>query len=100
MIKDLSEAIYYCTITDAMEKSEEHQKEEVRTINYYTSPLNPPMLGKVYPDYYRDLEREGGYMYYPTGNGGNMSNTPGGNSNSNNNSNGMQNGGRSTNYYT
>ena len=27
MIKDLSEAIYYCTITEAMEKGEKEEKE-------------------------------------------------------------------------
>ena len=40
MIKDLSEAIYYCTITDSMQKTDE-QKEmrSVSNINYYTSPM-------------------------------------------------------------
>ena len=38
MIKDLSEAIYYCTITEAMEEKE--------------------------PEYYRDAERKKGVMYY------------------------------------
>lgn len=50
MIKDLSEAIYYCTITEAMEEKE---KEEM---HYYTN--------KRYPDYYRDVDREYGRMYY------------------------------------
>ena len=59
MIKDLSEAIYYCTITQSMEKSEDKERGETN-INYYTTP-------KMYPDYYRDMERTGGYMYYPTG---------------------------------
>lgn len=57
MIKDLSEAIYYCTITQSMEKAEKEQEErpaEVRNINYYT-----PMP-----------------MYYP--NGGNGGNSGGG----------------------
>lgn len=65
MIKDLAEAIYYCTITDSMQKSEQIKGET--NINYYTSPR------MMYPDY-RDMERTGGYMYYPTssqGNGGN-----------------------------
>ena len=65
MIKDLSEAIYYCTITEAMEKSEKQEGETVNNINYYTTPMN---YNKVYPDYYRDVERNGGYMYYPGGN--------------------------------
>ena len=37
MIKDLSEAIYYCTITQAMEKTD---KQENRSVNYYTMPNN------------------------------------------------------------
>ena len=84
MIKDLSEAIYYCTITEAMEKSDKQQKETVNNINYYTTPMN-----KMYPDYYRDMERNGGYMYYPGGSNGNS-----GNSGNNGNSNG------SMSYYT
>ena len=67
MIKDLSEAAYYCTITEAMEKtSNEDQKRNVN-LNYYT-----PMYygGGKYPmDAYRDVERHGGYMYYPGGSG-------------------------------
>ena len=53
MVKDLSEAIYYCTITESMEKSD--QMKGGNTVNYYTMPA------------YRDMERTGGYMYYPTG---------------------------------
>lgn len=40
MIKDLSEAIYYCTITQSMQKAEE-EKPEVRNINYYTPMYYP-----------------------------------------------------------
>ena len=88
MVKDLSEAIYYCTITEAMEKSEKQEGETVNNINYYTTPMN--YNNKMYPDYYRDMERNGGYMYYPVGNV----------SGENNSSSGMNNGGRSTSYYT
>ena len=96
MIKDLAEAIYYCTITDSMEKSEENGKSNQgeTNINYYTTPTTPILpydYGmRMYPPYpdYRDMERTGGYMYYPTGNNG-------GNSNSGNSGNS---GGR--NYYT
>ena len=77
MIKDLSEAIYYCTITDSMEKAEEKEKSSVSNINYYTTPM--------YPEY-RNMERNNGYMYY-SGGSGNM----GGNSSSN---------GGTTSYYT
>ena len=62
MVKDLSEAIYYCTITESMEKAEKQESETINNINYYTAPNG---YNKVYPDYYRDLERENGYMYYP-----------------------------------
>lgn len=69
MIKDLAEAIYYCTITESMEKSEENKSQGETNINYYTTPY----YNKMYPDY-RDMERTGGYMYYPTsGNGESMS---------------------------
>lgn len=59
MIKDFSQAIYYCTITDSMEKAEkENQQTPVNNINYYTTPE------------YRNMQRAGGYMYYPASNGG------------------------------
>lgn len=99
MIKDLSEAIYYCTITEAMEKTNE--PKEVNNINYYTSPD------------YRGIERTGGYMYYPTaGNGGSgymyyptsgNSGGSGGNSSGGGNSGGSRGSGRTgsnTSYYT
>ena len=50
MIKDLSEAIYYCTITEAMEEKEYHKREK-----YYTEP------------YYRDMDSDYGRMYYTPG---------------------------------
>ena len=69
MIKDLAEALYYCTITESMEKSEENKSQGETNINYYTTPY----YNKMYPDY-RGMERTGGYMYYPTSsNGGGMS---------------------------
>lgn len=55
MIKDFSEAIYYCTITESMEKSDKHKKEMEMEPRYY-----PPMT------YYRDMDRGNGTMYYPT----------------------------------
>lgn len=57
MIKDLSESIYYTSITDAMEESEKERK--VNNTYYYTMP---------YEDYNR------GRMYY---NGGQYSVNPG-----------------------
>ncbi len=88
MIKDLAEAIYYCTITESMEKSEENKSQGETNINYYTTPY----YNKMYPDY-RDMERTGGYMYYPTG--GNSGSMNGG---SNGGNSGGSRGGRS--YYT
>ena len=63
MVKDLSEAIYYCTITKAMfEREEEQQGKEYY---YYTE--------KIVPEHYKE-EDDWGKMYYssPTGssNGG------------------------------
>lgn len=100
MIKDLSEAIYYCTITEAMEKPDE--AKEINNINYYTSPVY-----SKYPDY-RDMQRTGGYMYYPTGsymyysNGGNAggSGSSNGGGNASGASQGSSRGGSSTSYYT
>lgn len=53
MIKDLEEAIYYCTITEAMKEKE--QKKE--THHYYTT----------YPYIDRDMDRDYGRMYYDGG---------------------------------
>jgi hypothetical protein len=53
MIKDLSEAIYYCTITESMEKGDKEKEKE-----------------KYYPvDYYRDMDKPYGYMYYTDSHG-------------------------------
>lgn len=54
MIKDLSEAIYYCTITESMEKVDKEKEQTPMNFNYYTTPM-------------RDMERKNGYMYYPDG---------------------------------
>ena len=59
MIKDLSQAIYYCTITESMEKVDKKEEQTpINNINYYTTPE------------YRNMQRAGGYMYYPASNGG------------------------------
>ena len=54
MIKDLAEAIYYCTITEAMEENNKEEKKQ-QHVMYYT-PY------KIYPDYYRDMDYN--KMYY------------------------------------
>ena len=51
MIKDLAEAIYYCTITKAMEGKEKEGGNQYH--HYYTE--------------YRDMDRPQGKMYYPEG---------------------------------
>lgn len=66
MIKDLEEAIYYCTITKTMTEKEDKEKEHH---SYYTERVYPDYMPKYYP-YYRDMDRGTGRMYY----GGNSSN--------------------------
>lgn len=70
MIKDLAEAIYYCTITQSMEKGEEAKNQGETNINYYTAPY------RMMPD--RDTERMNGYMYYPPTSGNGQSPAVGG----------------------
>lgn len=81
MIKDLEEAIYYCTITEAM-NSKEKEKEHH---HYYTPYLDRDMdrdHGKMYYTddrmYYDGNYRMGGRMHY--GDGGMTSSGNGGNS--------------------
>ena len=54
MIKDLSEAVYYCEVTEAMEKAEKEEKNSNGHQMYYTPPM-----------YYN-----GSPMYYGGSNGG------------------------------
>ena len=71
MIKDMSEAIYYCEIYEQMKKSEEQKPTES---NYYYTE-------RYYPyDYQRDKDYLTGRMYY--GDGGGNSSSSSGNSNS------------------
>lgn len=73
----LEEAIYYCTITKAMEeKKDDHNK-------YYTDRMT-----YIPYDYNRDMDRNNGRMYYdgyPMGGAYNMYNNNGGNSSSSSN---------------
>lgn len=67
MIKDLEEAIYYATITKAMEEKEEKEQHS----RYYND--NYPKMyrydnDQMYYDPYRDIDRDTGRMYY-NGNG-------------------------------
>lgn len=67
MVKDLEEAIYYCTITEAMKGGEEkHSKHFVEYIYPYRDEFN------MYPyEKSRDVDKEKGRMYYGGRDGGN-----------------------------
>lgn len=86
MIKDLEEAIYYCTVTEAMEGHEEGKEGQKKHQMYYPQDYN--MM--YYSPYYRDMDRGYGRMYY-NGNG-NGSSSQGGNGAMNGNSGNGQNG--------
>lgn len=91
MIKDLSEAIYYCTITEAMEGKENGQQQMM----YYPIMYSP----ETHEDYYRDMDKSKGRMYYNgggnNGGGGNSSSRGGASSSSSSTS-----GGSGTRHYT
>ena len=82
MIKDLSEALYYCTITEAMEEEDEEKEGKGKHgMMYY--PRTMPMYHLPYPiEMYDPRTRErypSGPMYAQGNNGGNMrSNSSGG----------------------
>lgn len=61
MIKDLEEAIYYCSITEAMKENKE--KEKYSQMYYQERYLPIPMMNEMYQ---RDMDRNSyGRMYYP-----------------------------------
>lgn len=84
MIKDLSEAIYYCTIVESMEKSEKEggNEQHKAPMYFYTERMYPremayrefPMMYRDYPEYYSPYGRD---RMYADGRGG----SSGGNSN-------------------
>ena len=60
MIKDLEEAIYYCSITEAMKENKE--KEKYSQMYYQERYLPIPMMNEMYQ---RDMDRnDWGRMYY------------------------------------
>lgn len=63
MIKDLEEAMYYCSIVKAMEKAEEEEKLEGATGRRYYHSRMMPLPMDEYP-YDRDMDRGMGRMYY------------------------------------
>lgn len=90
MVKDLSEAIYYCTVTKAMEDKDKQEEYKMKVmqemqqqqpqVHYYTIP---PFKDYPYDDMdikYRDMDRDWGRMYYGPdgGNARSMGGTRGG----------------------
>lgn len=93
MIKDLSEAIYYCEIVESMKEAAEEKEEMMKMMKYNSSGnnenYNPPAMmyfhERVREPYYdpmRDMDWDHGRMYYPGGNSSSQGGRPGGNSNS------------------
>lgn len=79
MIKDLEQAMYYCTIVKAMQKQEEEEKKN-GNVYYYTPMIRKPNQywpDERYPDLYRDSDRRMGRMYYDDGRGSNNMPNPG-----------------------
>lgn len=85
MIKDLSEAIYYCTITKSMEEAEEEKEEMMKMMKY--SQQNDQGNSQMYyserkrEPYYmpRDMDRGEGRLYYDGSGVSSGNNTRGGN---------------------
>lgn len=79
MIKDLEEAIYYCTITEAMNK-----KDEMPQNNYYYTEYYNPIMKHQYPIYEdeRDYDKHSGRMYYSGSSSSGRGGMSSGNSNS------------------
>lgn len=65
MIKDLAEAIYYCTITDAMEEGSDKKQSQRQELEYYGGNRNNRMMYTpyTYTPHNADMY-DGGRMYY------------------------------------
>lgn len=80
MIKDLSEAIYYCSIVESMEDSVKEQKK-MKEMEQMMNQHQPQSMMYFYekerstPEYYRDMDRDRGRMYYSEGGGSRNSGT-------------------------
>jgi hypothetical protein len=81
MIKDLEEALYYCTIIEAMEGKDKESEPIERNNTYYYTEKYMPMRDDMG---YRDMDRQYGRMYYPDGIGSNSSGNSSSNSGSSN----------------
>ena len=66
MIKDLEEAMYYCSIVKAMEKAEKEEETMGPTARrYYGGDMMMPFPDIYYPyPYDRDIDKHMGRMYY------------------------------------
>lgn len=69
IIKDLAEAKYYCTVTEAMEEGSEEDVRYYRgrsrdSRGRYMYTMTPEMYREHDPKYYRDMDRAQGRMYY------------------------------------
>lgn len=84
MIKDIDEALYYCTITKAMEEKYEGGQPQQQMYYPYVQPMyygggqggnssyyTPYPYMREYPEHMRDMDRMDGRMYYPGDRGGN-----------------------------
>lgn len=83
MIKDIAETVYYCTITEAMEKGGDEQPQGRSRHYYYDNMRRYPQYYYqeypiTYPEYYRDMDYDMGRMYYSEGGNAGMDGTKGG----------------------
>ena len=54
MIKDLEEAIYYCTVTEAMNNPKKEHSWEMKKSDHHQKPEDDRMYYRGYPMYYAD----------------------------------------------
>lgn len=54
MIKDLEEAIYYCTVTEAMNNPKKEYNWEMKKSDHHQKPEDDRMYYRGYPMYYAD----------------------------------------------
>ena len=70
MVKDLSQAIYYCTITESMENSDKEEQKRTNvnyytvpsTTHYYTTPMDMPIRQSRNPKQGKSPMRRRMYM--------------------------------------
>lgn len=98
MIKDLEEAIYYATITKAMEDGDKEKKEHKGQYEGLGNPYQHAQNTMFYPvymerPYYRDMDKPYGRMYYDGGTTYNNGGTTSGNGGNNGNTSSGMNGG-------